>query len=159
MVYVDHSKVAPVYDENSKVLILESIPSPKSREAGFYYAHPQNRFWRVVCEVLGEDVPDSNECKKAIALKYNIALWDVLYSCDIQGASDGSIKNPVLNDFNIIFSCTDIRKVFATGLTASKLYQRLTGNDCIALPSTSPANCRLKYEELLKAYSIIKEYI
>lgn len=97
-------EIAPIFDKNSKVLILGTMPSPKSRQAAFYYMHPQNRFWRVLGAILEEDFSVSNEQKRNILLKRRIALWDVLKSCDIDGASDASIKNEVPNDLNIIFS-------------------------------------------------------
>lgn len=142
----------PIYDKNSKILILGTMPSPKSREAGFFYGHPQNRFWQVLSAVYGEPCGETPLTKTAFLLRHQIALWDVLHSCDIDGASDGSIKNPVVNDFTPIFSTAAIRRVYTTGKTAGKLYQKLTGHDCTALPSTSPANCRFSLTELIKIY-------
>ena len=130
--------IAPVYDENSRVLILGSMPSPKSREVGFYYGHPQNRFWRVLAEILNEEVPDDTFAKKALVLRHHIALWDVLAECEIEGASDSSIKNPKINDMDIIFSRASIKAVFATGAKAAELYQKLRKRDwpdCIKLPA------------------------
>ena len=153
----------PVYDENSRVLMLGTMPSPKSREQGFYYGHPRNRFWPVLADILGEPAPGTIEEKKSLALRRRIAVWDVLAGCDICGADDSSIKNPVPNDINVILSRADIRAVFTTGTKADELYERYcfsqTEIASIRLPSTSPANCRTSYEELRAAYSQILKYL
>lgn len=151
--------IEPVFDKDSRILILGSFPSPKSREAGFYYGHAQNRFWKVLGAVLEEEFPDSTAGKKEILLKRHIALWDVLASCDIEGASDSSIRNPVPNDFKRIFTSAPIRAVFTTGKTAGKLYARFTGTNSIILPSPSPANCAMGMEKLISAYSAILPYL
>lgn len=160
--FVTHT-LEPVYDTHSKVLILGSMPSPKSREVGFYYGHPQNRFWKVLSEVLREPFPDMIPEKKELLRKHHIALWDVLYSCTISGADDSSIKNPIPNDFSFILPQTEISAIFATGAKAAALYEKYcyphTGIHCIKLPSTSPANCRTKFPELVKAYRIITDYL
>ena len=150
-------EIAPVYDENSKILILGTMPSPKSRQAGFYYMHPQNRFWRVLGRVLNEDFSCGIEGKKRLLLKRHIALWDVLFSCDINKASDSSIKNPVPNDLEIIFSAADIKNVYLTGTTAYRLYKRFFKRAGVLLPSTSAANCRVSTEKLFESYSVILE--
>ncbi len=154
----------PVYDRNSRILILGTMPSPKSREYGFYYSHPQNRFWRILAELVGEPLPDSNAEKTAFLLRHRIALWDVLQSCRIEGADDGSIRNPVPNDIAALLVRTGIRTIFTTGTKAAALYRRLclknTGVAAVPLPSTSPANCRrYNYEKLLDAYRILLNYI
>ncbi len=152
----------PVYDERSRVLILGTIPSPKSREHGFYYMHPQNRFWRMLCTVLGEDVPSDTAGRKELCLAHGIALWDVLESCDISGASDSSIKNAVPNDLWRIFSAADILAVFTTGKKAHELYQRYFPDDThteICLPSTSPANRAISEAEMLEQYRQIADYL
>lgn len=154
----------PLYDEHSRVLILGTIPSPKSREYGFYYGHPQNRFWQVMARVLGEPVPTTIEEKKGLMLKHGIALWDVLQSCEIQGAEDGSIRNPVANDLTPILEQAQIRAIFTTGTKAAALYNRhckpQIQREAIPLPSTSPANCRYHtLETLTKAYGIIRKYL
>lgn len=153
----------PFYDENAKVLILGSIPSPKSREMGFYYGHPRNRFWRVLADVLGEPMPETVEERKAFLTRNRIALWDVLDSCEINGADDASIRDPRPNDMNVILKAADIRAVFTTGGKATKLYDKLCFPACgmaaMGLPSTSPANCRCSYETLKDAYGIIGEYL
>lgn len=148
----------PIFDENSKVLVLGSMPSPKSREAGMYYSHPQNRFWRVLAAVFEEQTPSTNEEKREFLLKHKIACWDVLASCDIQGASDSKIKNAVCNDFNVITQTANIVKVFTTGKVAAKYYKAFTGNDSACLPSTSPANCAVSFEELVDAYRAIRDF-
>lgn len=149
----------PVFDKDSKVLILGTIPSPKSREQGFYYGHPRNRFWKILAQVFDEAEPVTIEEKKALALRHHIAIWDVLACCDIQGAEDASIKNPVPNDMNRIFEHANIRAVFTTGTKATALYRKYCEAEghmpCIGLPSTSPANCRMKDEELKKQYEQI----
>lgn len=101
MEHIIHS-IEPVFDAESRVLILGTMPSPKSWEVQFYYGHPQNRFWRVLAAVLGEEVPQSVPEKKAMLLRHQIALWDVLAECEITGASDSSIRNPVANDLSVI---------------------------------------------------------
>lgn len=155
LLHVTHEFPA-LFAADSRVLILGSIPSPKSREAAFYYGHPQNRFWRVMAEVLGEERPASVEEKKELMLRHRIALWDVLAECDIAGASDTSIKNPVANDMNWILKQTKIQSIYTTGATAHKLYEKLCFPECgihaVKLPSTSPANCAVKYEQLVEAY-------
>lgn len=151
---------APVFDASSRILMLGTMPSPKSRETGFYYGHPRNRFWTVLADVCGEERPVSKEEKIAFALRNHIAVWDVLAGCEIRGADDSSIRNPVPNDMNRILKSADIRAIYATGTKAAELYKRYcypkTGIEAVRLPSTSPANCRMTYEELYQAYSQIK---
>ena len=153
----------PIYNEDSKILMLGTMPSPKSREIGFYYGHPRNRFWKVVSDVCGEMLPETKEEKIAFALRNKIAVWDVLAGCEIKGAEDASIKNPVANDMSMILKEADIKAVFATGQKAAKLYkkycQKQTGIEIICLPSTSPANCSVTYEKLFEAYKVILDYI
>ena len=153
----------PVYDVNSRILLLGTIPSPRSRENGFYYSHPQNRFWRVLATLLEEAIPQTPEQKKTLLLFHHIALWDVLASCDILGASDGSIKNPVPNNLRAVLDNAPIRAVFFTGKKAWQLYARLcepiTGLPVACLPSTSPANRRCSEEALLQHYGAILPYL
>lgn len=161
--FVQHT-IGPVYDTSSKILILGTIPSPKSREYGFFYSHPQNRFWRVLAELLQTPVPSSNEEKRRLCMNHHIALWDVLQSCSIEGADDASIREPVANDIAGLLRETGIRKVFTTGTKAAALYKRLcfpsTQFPAVALPSTSPANCRhYSYPDLVDAYRVILEYL
>ena len=162
MEHIIHS-IEPVFDTKSRVLILGTMPSPKSREVQFYYGHPQNRFWRVLAAVLGEEVPQSVPEKKAMLLRHRIALWDVLAECEITGASDSSIRNPVANDLSVILDHAPVQAVFTTGATAWKLYTRLqkphTGIEAVRLPSTSPANCAVKMEALTEAYKAILPWL
>ena len=158
-----HHELEPVYDRNSRILILGTIPSPKSREFGFYYGHPQNRLWRVLAEVFDATVPVTNEEKERFLLSRHIAMWDVLKSCEIKGADDSSIAKPKPNDINMILSAAKIKAIFTTGKKATDLYKRLcypdTGIHSVYLPSTSPANCRsFNHETLVEAYRIIREY-
>lgn len=151
------------FDEDSRVLILGTIPSPKSREQGFYYGHSQNRFWKVLADVLDEEFPATVEERKAFLKRNYIALWDVLASCEIRGASDVSIRNAKPNDMNRILQAAKIRAIFATGAKAAELYKKLCfpvcGVEAIRLPSTSPANCGCSYEKLREAYSQICDYV
>lgn len=162
MEHIIHS-IEPVFDAESRVLILGTMPSPKSREVQFYYGHPQNRFWRVLASVLGEELPQSVPEKKAMLLRHRIALWDVLAECEITGASDSSIRNPVANDLSVILDHAPVQAVFTTGATAWKLYTRLqkphTGIEAVRLPSTSPANCAVKMEALTEAYKAILPWL
>lgn len=150
----------PVHDGRSRVLILGTMPSVRSREAGFYYMHPQNRFWPVLCGVLNEPLPPDAAGRRALALRRGIALWDVLASCRIDGSLDGTIRDPVPNDLSVIFREAPIRAVFTTGGTATRLYRRFqrddAGMDCVPLPSTSPANRRHGADAVLRvAYGAI----
>ena len=151
------------YDKNSRVLILGTIPSPKSREQGFYYGHPQNRFWRVLADVMEAEFPETVEERKRFLTHHRIALWDVLASCEIKGASDVSIRNAEPNDMNRILKAADIRTIFTTGAKATELYKKLCMPKCgvkaVRLPSTSPANCSCTYEKLREAYSQICDYV
>ena len=135
----------PIIDDKSKVLILGSIPSPKSRENGFYYGHPQNIFWSTIEQVVGDNIPENNpKAKTEFLLKNHIAIWDVLYSCEISGASDQSIINPVPNKFKPLLEKSNITAIFTTGKKATELFNKLcsfeAGMQAIYLPSTSPAN-------------------
>ena len=159
---VEH-EFLPVFDQDCRVLVLGTMPSPKSREEGFYYGHPRNRFWPLMAEVLQEPCPKTTEEKTRMLLQHHIALWDVLKSCEIHGAEDTSIRNPEPNDMGIILSCARIQAVFATGTKAASLFKKLctpvTGISAITLPSTSPANCRISWEELIREYGRILEYL
>lgn len=149
----------PVYDENSRVLILGSFPSVKSREQGFYYAHPQNRFWRVIADITGEEPPQTVEDKKSLLLRRNIALWDVAYCCEINGSSDSSMRNVRPNDIAALLENTQITRIFANGKTAAKLYEKLvapkTGLPITCLPSTSPANAAFSLERLREEWKAV----
>ena len=155
--------IAPVFDKGSCVLILGTMPSPRSREVGFYYGHPQNRFWKVMAQLFEEPLPLSTEERIAFLHRHHIALWDVLQRCEITGAQDSSIRNPVANDLSVILQCAPIRAVFATGKTAAKWYTKLllpqTGIPVITLPSTSPANCAVPFDKLVQEYRVIQQYL
>lgn len=148
--------ISPVYDEDSRVLILGSFPSVKSREAGFFYGHPQNRFWRVLSKVLNCPEPATVEDKKQLLLEHKIALWDVIASCDITGSSDSSIKNVVPNDLRVILDAAPIEAIFVNGKTAEKYYNKYIkskiGREAVCLPSTSPANATWGMERLTEAW-------
>lgn len=161
----------PLYDKHSRILILGSFPSVKSREQGFFYGHPQNRFWRVLAEVF-EDVAFFNllekqgghagisiEEKRAFLLRNGIAVWDVIHSCEITGSSDASIRNVVANDLSRILAEADIREIFVNGKTAEKYYKKYlgekTGRQAVCLPSTSPANAAWNVERLVEAWRIV----
>jgi double-stranded uracil-DNA glycosylase len=151
----------PVFDLESRILILGTMPSVRSRAEGFYYMHPLNRFWKVVSEVFGQPFPDSRGSKMLLLQEHGIALWDVLKSCCINGSSDSSIKGAVPNDIAGLISKSRIKSVFTNGHTASVLYRKLcledTGIEDNCLPSTSPANNRYhKYVDLVKEWSVIK---
>ena len=156
-------KIEPIFTPSSKILILGTMPSPKSRENKIYYGHPKNRFWTVLSSILKENLPNTNLEKIELLKKYNIALWDVLHSCDIEGASDNSIKNPVPNDIKSIVDKSEIKHIFTTGKKALELYNKLclenVGIEAISLPSTSPANFRYSEEKLIDEYSIILKYL
>lgn len=152
----------PIYDESSKVLILGSLPSIKSREVGFYYGHPKNRFWSTLENVFEEKIGNTKEEKIEFLKKHHIALFDVVKECDIFSSSDTSIKNVIPNNLKPILKNSNIKTIFTTGTKAHKLYKKYiypkTKIEDIALPSTSPANCKKGIEELLtKEYRKIKE--
>lgn len=151
--------IDPVYDKNSKILILGSFPSVKSREMQFFYGHKQNRFWKVVSAVMGEDCPDTIEEKKSMLIRNNIAVWDVIKSCDIEGSADSSIRNVTPNDFTEILSNTEIKKIFTNGNAAYALFKRYNPDlDTYKLPSTSPANAAFSLERLIDEWKIIKDF-
>ena len=164
--------IPPVWNSESKVLILGTMPSPKSREAGFFYMHPQNRFWSVIAEVFDEEFIYQNNAsdistaiaeRRGFLLRHHLAMWDVLASCEITGAADSSIKNAIPNDFKEILENSQIHHIICTGKTAYNLWQK----NCAAkyeprynliahcLPSTSPANAQWSKERLVEEYKII----
>lgn len=146
--------IKPVYNEKSEILILGSFPSVKSREEGFFYGHPQNRFWRVMARICSSPVPKDIDEKTKLILDHHFALWDVIYSCEISGSSDSSIKNAVVNDLGVILNCADIKKIFVNGKKAESLYKKYlensTGMKAVCLPSTSPANAAWGEERLFE---------
>ncbi len=153
----------PLYDKNSKILILGSFPSVKSREQMFFYGHPQNRFWKVISAVLSAETPMTIEEKRRFLLSNNIAVWDVIASCDITGSSDSSIKNVVANDLSEILENAEIQQIFVNGKTAEKYYnkyiRKVINRDANCLPSTSPANAGWGMDKLIDAWSIISNYL
>ena len=179
--------IPPLYDKDSRILILGSFPSPKSREARFFYGHPQNRFWKVMAQVLdwrGEDsrglpgsseggdpltaggpvfVPSTVEEKRIMLLSNHIALWDTIASCEITGASDSSITNVTPNDLSPILETAKIRAVFCNGAASHKLYMKyifpVTGREAVKLPSTSPANAAWSVDRLTAAWQVVAEYL
>lgn len=153
--------IPPLYDEQSRILILGSFPSVKSREAQFFYGHPQNRFWKVLAAVLNCPVPQTIPEKQAMLHAHHIALWDVIKSCDIEGSSDSSIKNALPNDLTPILESGDIRQIYCNGATSHRLYQKyiapVIGRDAAKLPSTSPANAAWQLERLMEAWKQIRD--
>ena len=150
---------APIYNENSRILILGSFPSVKSRETSFYYGHPQNRFWRVIAALTECPVPQTIEEKKQLLITHGIALWDVIESCDIIGSSDSSIRNVIPAKIPELLQETGICRVYANGGTASRLYDRYILHQsqipAVKLPSTSPANARADLDTLIREWSRI----
>lgn len=153
--------IEPVYDKNSRILILGSFPSVRSREEGFFYAFPQNRFWRVLSRIYGEDVPLTVPQKKAFLLKNRTAVWDVVKSCNIVGSDDTSISDVVPNDIGMILSAADIRTIYTNGTKAYNMYNKyikpITGREAVKLPSTSPANAAYSLDRLCESWKIITE--
>lgn len=149
----------PVYNENSRILILGSLPSVKSREQMFYYGHPQNRFWKVIAGLTGVSVPSTIPEKKALLLAQGIAVSDVIAECDIIGSSDSSIRNVIPMDLQEILENAKIRQIYANGNTAKKLFERFQQKSCqrdiIGLPSTSPANAAYSLDRLIEAWTCI----
>lgn len=159
-----HADMPPLIDGNSRTLVLGSMLSPKSAQARFYYAHPQNRFWRVLSAVFGQPVPASIIEQSELALSSGIALWDVISDCDIIGANDNTIANVVYNDIvGLLDAHPNITRVSTTGGKAFELlgkYNKTHDHPIIAqataLPSTSPRNCKMSLDELISTYSVLK---
>ena len=153
----------PLFDEKSRILILGSFPSVKSREGQYFYHHPQNRFWKVLAAVLGVETPRTIAEKSAMLHSHHIALWDVIGSCTIAGSSDSSIRDVVPNDLSAIFSGAQIRAVFCNGGTSLRCYKRYaqqqTGFEAACLPSTSPANAGWSLERLTEAWRVILPHL
>ncbi len=145
--------IPPVFDKDSRILILGSFPSVRSREEGFFYGHPQNRFWKVIANVFGEEIPNTIDEKRALLLRNHVALWDVIGSCEIEGSSDSSIRNVTVNDISLILDKADIRMICLNGKKAEQYYKKyllpVTGREGICLPSTSPANAAWSMEKLI----------
>ena len=158
MTHVIH-EIPPVYDDRSKILILGSFPSVKSREGQFFYHHKQNRFWRVLAAVFEDTLPETIEEKKEFLLRHNIAIWDVIASCDIEGSSDSSIKNVVPTDLNRILEESEVERIFCNGKASGNYYKKYqesrTGIEATVLPSTSPANAAFSLEKLIEIWKCI----
>lgn len=152
-------EIEPIYDKNSKILILGSFPSVKSREGKFFYHHPQNRFWKVLAGILKSETPATIEEKKAFLLENHIAVWDVIASCEIEGSSDSSIRNVIPNDLERILSTANIKQIYTNGGTASKLYRKYcyaqTQLEDVKLPSTSPASASYSLEKLMVEWAAV----
>lgn len=161
MISHENHSIAPVYDACSRILILGSFPSVKSRESQFFYGHPQNRFWRVLSLILDKPLPTTTEEKRTFLLRSHIAVWDVIESCDIEGSSDSSIKNVVPNDLARILTSAPIRQIYTNGAVSHRLYEKYcltsTGRPAVKLPSTSPANAAFSVERLKEQWSCILE--
>jgi len=153
--------IAPLYNNESEILILGSFPSVKSREEMFFYGHKQNRFWLVTSAVFGCNTPKTVEEKRNFLLGNRIALWDVIASCRITGSSDSSIKDVVANDLQVILSSANIKKIFVNGKTAEKYFnlyiKEKIGCEAVCLPSTSPANAAWSLDRLITAWKVIRE--
>jgi hypoxanthine-DNA glycosylase len=153
--------IAPVFDKDSKVLILGSFPSVRSREEGFFYGHPQNRFWKVTSQIFGEELPVTIDEKKAFLIRNHIALWDVIGSCEIDGSSDSSIRDVTVNDLSVILGTADIRAIFLNGKKAEQYYLKylfpILKRDAVCLPSTSPANAAWNLDKLITVWKAISE--
>ena len=151
----------PLFDRESRVLILGSFPSVKSREQQFFYGHPQNRFWKVVAAVFESEVPGTIPRKKELILSNRLALWDSIASCVVRGSSDASIREVRANDLRIILDACPIRKIYCNGKTSYQMYEKyilpVTGREAECLPSTSPANAQWSLERLIDAWSVLKE--
>ena len=160
VILMEIHSISPVCEPDAKILILGSFPSVASREAGFYYAHKQNRFFRVVAAVCGEPLPENIEEKKALLIRNKIALWDVIKSCDVTKSSDSSIKNVIPNNVAALISGTDIKAVYLNGKTAAALYDKYIASSvalpALCLPSTSPANAKYGFDLLVKEWGVIR---
>ena len=151
----------PLYNQDSRVLILGSFPSVKSREQMFFYGHPQNRFWRVIAAIFDEEVPATIDEKKALILNHRLALWDSIASCQIKGSSDASIQNVKANDIGMILDKCNIENIYCNGRKSHEMYCRYiqpdSGREAVCLPSTSPANARWTLDLLIDAWSVIRQ--
>lgn len=162
MQYLTHP-FPPLYDENSRILILGSFPSVKSREVNFFYGHPQNRFWKTIAGVLNCSVPQTIEEKRTMVLSHHIAMWDAIASCEIEGSADSSIRGAKANDFTPIFRAGKIQAVFTNGQQAHKMYEKYCAKDYAVpeycMPSTSPANAAWSLERLIEQWSCILKFL
>lgn len=151
----------PLYSEHSRILILGSFPSVRSREQNFFYGHPQNRFWKVIAAVFDAPVPETVYEKKQLIISHDLALWDSIASCEITGSSDASIRNAEVNDISIILDSCRIEQIYCNGRKSHELYRKYieenTGREAICLPSTSPANAQWTLDRLTEAWSVIRK--
>lgn len=151
----------PLYDGDSRILILGSFPSVKSREAGFFYGHPQNRFWKVIAALTDSEVPATIDEKKTLLHREHIALWDTIWQCDIIGSSDSSIRNVTPTNLGQILEAADIRQIFCNGATSARLFhlyqEKTLGRTAIRLPSTSPANAAFSVDRLVREWQPVRE--
>ncbi len=151
--------IPPLYSKNSEILILGSFPSVKSRENEFFYAHPQNRFWKVLSAVFNSPLPQNTDEKKELVLKNKLALFDVIKQCEIKGSGDSTIKNVIPNDLSPIIESSNIKHIFLNGKTAEKYYKRyiapIIDIEFTTLPSTSPANAAYSLDRLIEEWKII----
>lgn len=155
--------IPPLFDAESRILILGSFPSVKSREAMFFYGHPQNRFWPLLARLFDEPTPITTEDKKALALRHHIALWDTIRSCTIVGSSDSSVRDVVPNDLSLILGGSRVRTIFCNGALSERMYRRYilptTGIEAVKLPSTSPANAAFSMDRLLAEWAAVREAV
>ena len=155
---IDHP-FGPLYGPDSRILILGSFPSVKSREQQFFYGHPQNRFWKVIAALFGQEVPRTIPEKKELILSHRLALWDSIASCVVTGSSDASIREVRANDLSVILDHSPVRKIFCNGKTSWQMYEKWirpsTGREAVCLPSTSPANAQWSLDRLIDAWSVI----
>lgn len=153
--------IPPLYDKNSTKLILGSFPSIKSREAMFFYGHPQNRFWKLLALLFDEELPATIEEKKKLILNHNLALWDSIKSCTITGSADSSVKDVVPNDLSMILNNSHVERIFCNGALSHKMYMKYiypqTKIEAFKLPSTSPANAAYSIDRLYEQWKIISQ--
>ncbi len=159
LTHLDHP-FGPLYNEESRVLILGSFPSVKSRQQNFFYGHPQNRFWRVVSAIFDEPTPATIDEKRRLILSHGLALWDSIASCDIAGSADSAIRNARPNDISLILDNSKVQKIFCNGKKSYELYVKYiepaTGREAVCLPSTSPANAQWSLDRLIEEWSVIR---
>ena len=152
--------IPPFFTAESEILILGSFPSVKTREMGFFYGHPQNRFWKVTAAVYGENVPMTVEERRDFLRRNHISLWDVIASCTITGSSDSSIRDVTANDLEPVLRGASIRQIYVNGRKAEEMYNRyilpVNGRPAVCLPSTSPANAAWNMERLVQAWERIR---
>ena len=155
--------IPPLFDAQCRVLILGSFPSLKSREAMFFYGHPQNRFWPMLAALFGEPVPATVEEKKQLALSRHIAMWDSIHACTIAGSSDSSVRDVVPNDLSVILDGSRVERIFCNGALSHRMYMKYifpsTGIEAIRLPSTSPANAAYSMDRLIEEWGAVKEVL